>query len=170
MVYSHSGDTEKMVRSMRAGAREYLTGTSPKAMLHDALLRAAARRLEQTAKKTTGKCSVFWGTKGGSGVTTLATNFAIALRLRWIRVALPRPQSSAWRRGCPAGNDSAVHRGGRSQQCAQTGPALHFDVGGAAPVRNRCAGGAGCVQPFSSIDGRTIAGSLTWSEAGTRMS
>jgi pilus assembly protein CpaE len=80
MVYSHSGDTEKMVRSMRAGAREYLTGTSPKAMLHDALLRAAARRLEQTVKKTSGKCAVFWGTKGGSGVTTLATNFAIALR------------------------------------------------------------------------------------------
>src|SRR5262249_5870416 len=56
------------------------TGTIPKTVLNDALLRAAARRLEQTAKKTSGKSIVFWGTKGGSGVTTLATNFAIALR------------------------------------------------------------------------------------------
>jgi pilus assembly protein CpaE len=80
MVYSYAGDSEKMVRAMRAGAREYLTGTIPKTVIQDALLRAAARRLEQTAKKTSGKSMVFWGPKGGSGVTTLATNFAIALR------------------------------------------------------------------------------------------
>ena len=79
MVYSTAATPRRWsVRCQRYP--EYLTGTSPKAMLHDALLRAAARRLEQTAKKTSGKCSVFWGTKGGSGVTTLATNFAIALR------------------------------------------------------------------------------------------
>jgi pilus assembly protein CpaE len=66
---------------MRAGAREYLTGAIPKDVLQEALLRAAARRLEQTAKKTSGKCMVFWGAKGGSGVTTLASNFAIALRM-----------------------------------------------------------------------------------------
>lgn len=80
MVYSSEAASERMVRSMRAGAREFLTGATGKTVLQDALLRAAARRLEQTTKRTSGKTMVFWGTKGGNGVTTLATNFAIALR------------------------------------------------------------------------------------------
>jgi pilus assembly protein CpaE len=81
MVYSHGANSDTMVRSMRAGAREYLTGAIPKNLLEEALLRASARRLEQMAKKTSGKSMVFWGTKGGSGVTTLASNFAVALRM-----------------------------------------------------------------------------------------
>jgi pilus assembly protein CpaE len=81
MVYSASHDGDQMVRSMRAGAREFLTGVIPPVELHDALLRATARRSDQTSKKTRGKLLVFWGAKGGSGVTTLATNFAIALRM-----------------------------------------------------------------------------------------
>ena len=81
MVYSASHDGDQMVRSMRAGAREFLTGNIPPADLREALLRAAARRSDRTSKKTRGKLLVFWGAKGGSGVTTLATNFAIALRM-----------------------------------------------------------------------------------------
>jgi pilus assembly protein CpaE len=81
MVYSASPENAKMVRSMRAGAREFLSGSIPPGELREALVRAAARRSERTSKKTRGKLMVFWGAKGGSGVTTLATNFAIALRM-----------------------------------------------------------------------------------------
>ena len=70
---------ELLMASMRAGAREFLSGAIAPTVLADALLRAAARRAEHTTKKTRGKVLMFWGAKGGSGVTTLATNFAIAL-------------------------------------------------------------------------------------------
>jgi pilus assembly protein CpaE len=81
MVYSASPNGDHMVRSMRAGAREFLTGVISPAELREALVRAGARRSERTSKKTRGKIMVFWGAKGGSGVTTLAVNFAIALRM-----------------------------------------------------------------------------------------
>lgn len=80
MVYTSMQDTTWMMSAMRAGAREFLAGTFQPEVLADALLRAAARRNEQAVKKTVGKISVFWGAKGGSGVTTLASNFAIGLR------------------------------------------------------------------------------------------
>jgi len=81
MVYSAVPDSDQMVRSMRAGAREFLTGAIPPAELREALVRASGRRVEQASKKNRGKSMVFWGAKGGSGATTLAANFAIALRL-----------------------------------------------------------------------------------------
>ena len=80
MVYSGTQDPDRMVRSMRAGAREFLAGSFSPGVLQDALLRAAARRVEQSTKRAVGKLLVFWGVKGGAGVTTLATNFALALR------------------------------------------------------------------------------------------
>ena len=80
MVYSTAGESDCMVRSMRAGAREFLTGSIGNTVLQDALVRAAARHSQQ-AKKVAGNTIVFWGAKGGSGVTTLATNFAVALRM-----------------------------------------------------------------------------------------
>jgi pilus assembly protein CpaE len=80
MVYSATQQADLLVSSMRAGAREFLTGVIPPNVLGDALLRASARRVELTERRVRGKILVFWGAKGGSGVTTLATNFAIALR------------------------------------------------------------------------------------------
>ena len=80
MVYSTSSQTDCMVRSMRAGAREFLWSTVPTTVLQEALVRATARRVQQT-KKVSGNTFVFWGAKGGCGVTTIATNFAIALRM-----------------------------------------------------------------------------------------
>ena len=80
MVHSASNQQDRMVRSMRAGAREFLVGAVPNEVLQDALVRAAARRSQQ-AKKVSGNTVVFWGGKGGCGVTTLASNFAIALRM-----------------------------------------------------------------------------------------
>jgi pilus assembly protein CpaE len=79
MVYSSMSNPELMSRSMRAGAREFLVNVIPNSVVQDALVRAAARRTLQN-KKVSGEAFVFWGAKGGSGVTTIATNFALGLR------------------------------------------------------------------------------------------
>ena len=81
MVYSSSREAELLVRCMRAGARELLTEPLKNAALVDAIIRASARRLEvDRQKKVTGNVLVFRGAKGGSGVTTVASNFAVALK------------------------------------------------------------------------------------------
>lgn len=80
MVYSGSQQSELLVRSMRAGAREFLSGVIPPNALGETLLRASARRVEMADRRVRGKTLMFWGGKGGCGVSTLATNFAIALR------------------------------------------------------------------------------------------
>ena len=80
MVYSAQGDPELMIRCMRAGAREFLTQPFSSGAIDEALVRASARRpAVHATKKTGGKLFVFLGAKGGSGVTTLACNFAILL-------------------------------------------------------------------------------------------
>jgi len=79
MVYSAHHNPDLLVRSMRSGAREFLTGTVSGPPLGEALSRAMARRVEQAGQKTQGELSVFWGAKGGAGATTLAANYAIAL-------------------------------------------------------------------------------------------
>jgi pilus assembly protein CpaE len=80
MVYAERNNPDLLMASMRAGAREFLSGVIPPSVMVDALLRAAARRVESATKKVQGKVLTFWGAKGGSGVTTLASNFAIALK------------------------------------------------------------------------------------------
>jgi pilus assembly protein CpaE len=81
MVYSRNKDPQLLVRCMRAGARELLTEPVTAGVLVEAIVRASARRLEiERQKKGTGKILVFRGAKGGSGVTTIASNFAIALK------------------------------------------------------------------------------------------
>lgn len=80
MVYSSRQDSELLVRSMRAGAREFLTDPVLPATAVEALVRAAARREDaRRSKRATGKLLVFAGAKGGAGVTTVASNFAVAL-------------------------------------------------------------------------------------------
>lgn len=80
MVYSAHTDAEMLVRCMRVGAREYLTEPFAPGTIAEALVRAAVRRpAVRTVKKGTGKLVVFVGAKGGSGVTTVATNFALSL-------------------------------------------------------------------------------------------
>lgn len=80
IVYAASNEPELLIASMRAGAREFLFGEIAPNVLGEALLRAAARHAETAGKRTQGKLLMFWGAKGGSGTSTLATNFAIALR------------------------------------------------------------------------------------------
>src|SRR3569833_3453505 len=69
-----------LVRCMRAGAREFLSQPITSATIAEAMVRASVRRpASKGAKKATGKLLLFAGAKGGSGVTTVATNFAVAL-------------------------------------------------------------------------------------------
>jgi pilus assembly protein CpaE len=80
MVYSRVAQHDLLVRCMRAGAREFLVEPISQDALTEALIRAAARRQElERNKKLSGQMLVFLGSKGGAGVTTLASNFALAL-------------------------------------------------------------------------------------------
>ena len=80
MVHSARSDSELLVRCMRAGAREFLTQPIALSTMTDALVRASARRqATNPVKKTRGRVLVFLGAKGGTGVTTLACNFAVSL-------------------------------------------------------------------------------------------
>ena len=80
MVYSTHADPEMLVRCMRAGAREFLTQPIAPSTLAEALIRASVRRpATRPQKKALGKLLVFAGAKGGSGATTIASNFAVAL-------------------------------------------------------------------------------------------
>jgi pilus assembly protein CpaE len=80
MVYSARSDSETLVRCMRAGAREFLTEPVLPSSAGEALVRAAVRR-EEVQQQTTaaGKLLVFVSAKGGAGVTTIASNFSVAL-------------------------------------------------------------------------------------------
>lgn len=80
MIYSAKADPDLLVRCMRAGAREFLTLPFSHSTMAEALVRAAARRpATRPTKKAGGRLLVFFGAKGGSGVTTVACNFAVAL-------------------------------------------------------------------------------------------
>lgn len=80
MVYSARNDSALLVRCMRAGAREFLNQPIATSTIAEALVRASVRRpTVRVPKKTLGKLLVFAGAKGGSGVSTIASNFAILL-------------------------------------------------------------------------------------------
>ena len=81
MVYSAQSDSNLVVRSMRAGAREFLTAPYDENTIAEALVRAAAARQPKswTQQERAGRLLVFLGAKGGSGVTTIACSFSIAL-------------------------------------------------------------------------------------------
>jgi pilus assembly protein CpaE len=80
MVYSAQSDSDLLLRCMRAGAREYLTLPLDAGTVAEALVRASAlHSAVRPAKKTNGRLLVFLGAKGGSGVTTLACNYAVSL-------------------------------------------------------------------------------------------
>lgn len=97
MVYSEKADPELATRSKRAGAHEYLLLPLKQGAMAEVLARTNAnpRAKGLPAKKAEGKLLVFTGSKGGSGVTTVACNVAIALaqspdqRVLLIDLALP---------------------------------------------------------------------------------
>jgi pilus assembly protein CpaE len=79
MVLSSSKDSALLMRVMQTGVRDFLGDPVSEAPLLDALDRARDRRQPRSSKPD-GKLLVFAGTKGGAGVSTIATNFAVALR------------------------------------------------------------------------------------------
>jgi pilus assembly protein CpaE len=80
MVYSANAEPNLLVRCMRAGARELLRLPFSCGEMAEALFRASALlSSDRPAQKAAGKLLVFLGAKGGSGVTSLACNFAVSL-------------------------------------------------------------------------------------------
>jgi pilus assembly protein CpaE len=80
MVYSAQANHDLLLRSMRAGVREFLILPFDSGTLAEALVRASAlRSAARPQPKEDGRLLVFLSAKGGSGVTTLACNFAVSL-------------------------------------------------------------------------------------------
>ena len=80
MVYSAEDNPSLLLRSMHAGAREFLRMPFSPGTMGEALVRASAlRSTVRPAKKADGRLLVFLSAKGGSGVTTLACNYAVSL-------------------------------------------------------------------------------------------
>ena len=78
MVYSANNDLALIRRAMKAGARDFLTGTNITETLREAFSGIAPRNLREQDKEP-GKLFVFASSKPGVGVTCAATNFALAL-------------------------------------------------------------------------------------------
>lgn len=81
MAYSGQADMKLALRLMRVGVREFFTMPLDPAEVTAALRRAASFQPGPATDggKSRGKLFVFLGTKGGCGVTTLASNFALSL-------------------------------------------------------------------------------------------
>lgn len=80
MVYSEQADRNLVIRCMRAGAREFLSLPLVPGDMAGALARVSVvDRGWQCATGTSRKLFAFAGTKGGCGVTTVATSFAVSL-------------------------------------------------------------------------------------------
>jgi len=100
MVYSAQTQLELAIRFMRAGAREFLTVPLLRADMVGALARASIRRSAGCHGKRGGRrLFAFLGSKGGCGVTTIASNFAVALAQesgqRTLLIDLGRPLGDA---------------------------------------------------------------------------
>jgi pilus assembly protein CpaE len=81
-LMAYSGDTgdDMLIQCMRAGVREFLHYPFEQGVIQEAFRRKASRgQLMPDTKKAKGKSFVFFGAKGGSGVTTAACNFAVSL-------------------------------------------------------------------------------------------
>jgi pilus assembly protein CpaE len=78
MAYSSKNDSTLMRRSMQAGAREFLIDPLLPETIDEAFRRTSSRRVNH--ETSSGKMLVFIPSKGGVGVTTLAVNFAMALK------------------------------------------------------------------------------------------
>jgi pilus assembly protein CpaE len=80
MVYSAQAGRDLVIRCMRAGAREFLNLPLAPGEMAGALARVPGRDSALSLEAAPGKkLMVFLGSKGGCGVTTIATSFAVSL-------------------------------------------------------------------------------------------
>ena len=79
MVCSSRTESDLLMRVMQTGAREFLSAPLSEVSLREALDRVRSRRNSKN-RRSEAKVLVFAGTKGGAGVSTIATNFAVSLR------------------------------------------------------------------------------------------
>jgi pilus assembly protein CpaE len=79
MVYSAHSEEVLTTRALQAGANEFLLLPLAPGIMSGALLRALARRPGTSVTNARGELFVFFGVKGGVGVTTIASNFALLL-------------------------------------------------------------------------------------------
>ncbi len=79
MAYSSQADVKLAIRFMRVGVREFFSLPVDAAEVVEALNRATTRQPVPQVDQFSTKVLVFLGTKGGCGVTALASNFAVAL-------------------------------------------------------------------------------------------
>jgi len=77
MAWSVASNLALIRRAIQAGARDFLTDPIDAETLREAFARISSRRARQ--EKAPGKLLVFVPSKSGVGVTSVATNFAIAL-------------------------------------------------------------------------------------------
>ena len=96
IAYSEQSDSGMLLSCMRLGAREFLRPPFDSGTLAEALIRVSARRTNVSPRRTRlGELLIFVGAKGGSGVTTIASSFALSLaresgkRVVLIDLALP---------------------------------------------------------------------------------
>src|SRR5262245_735369 len=77
-VVASEPNPDLILQSMRAGANEFFTFPPPEETFYEAMRRTAARRTA-TGQGQSAATTVFFGSKGGAGTTTLAVNFAVEL-------------------------------------------------------------------------------------------
>jgi len=77
-ISSHS-DPERIIVAMRAGCAEYLLKPLQMDRVQEGLTRVEARQKEKARSKVRGRMITLLGTKGGTGVTSLALHLALEL-------------------------------------------------------------------------------------------
>ena len=77
-VFALASDSnpERIIDAMRSGCSEYLLKPPVRERVVESLLKHEQKKKERTAPVKKGKVYSFVGVKGGTGVTTLATNIA----------------------------------------------------------------------------------------------
>jgi pilus assembly protein CpaE len=80
IVYGERPDGELLIQCMRAGVRDFLQYPFEQDAIQEAFRRWERRgKLTPITRKTIGRSFVFLGAKGGTGVTSVACNFAVEL-------------------------------------------------------------------------------------------